>query len=272
MHVARAATVQGLIEERHRAPIGGAAFGNVIADGHGRKRAELFFYFAAALFFLFRLARIGEWGGRAARNVAEIFLRQCHALVRFHVAEYEENSIVWHVVGLEERLNVSQISGVEIGEIAVEIVGVGPVAKGHRRQIEPREPAIGLVHHVDAHFFFNDIALVAQVFVVYLERTHAVCFQPQNAVECVGGHGLVVVRYIVVRRAIQQAAAGVDQFDVLHLGSIRGTLKHHVLEQVREAAAALRLETKTDLVIDADGYHRRGGVRHDDHFQPVRQS
>ena len=55
MHAPRAATVQGLIEQRHRAPIGGAPFGNCIADGHGRQRSEFFFHFSAALFLLFRL-------------------------------------------------------------------------------------------------------------------------------------------------------------------------------------------------------------------------
>src|SRR5580693_3866602 len=74
-----------------------------------------------------------------------------------------------------------------------------------------------------------------------------------------------------MRRAIEQAAAGIDQLDVLHLRSVRGALKHHMLEQVGEAAAALRLKAKTNFVVDADGHHRRGCIRHDDHLQAIRQ-
>ncbi len=38
---------------------------------------------------------------------------------------------------------------------------------------------------------------------------------------------------------------------------------------MREAAAAARLQAKADVVIDADGGHRRGAVRRDDHAQAV---
>ena len=48
-----------------------------------------------------------------------------------------------------------------------------------------------------------------------------------------------------------------------------GALKHHVLEKMREAAAAVGLETKTNLIIDADGDERRGMVGRRDHAQAV---
>jgi hypothetical protein len=226
---------------------------------------------SAALFLLLRLAWIGKRRGRAGRNVTEVFLRQRDAFVRFHIAEHEKYGIVRYVVGLEEGLHVGEIGSVEIGEIAVEIVSVGPVAEGDGGQIEPRKSAVRLVHHVDADFFLHDVALVAQVFIVNLEGAHAVGLEPQHAFERIGRYGLVVVCYIVVRRAIEHAAAGIDQLDVLHLRSVPGALKHHVLKQMREAAAALRLQAKTNFVVDADGDHRRGGVRHDDHLQSVRQ-
>ena len=56
---------------------------------------------------------------------------------------------------------------------------------------------------------------------------------------------------------------------MLHLGRVGGALEHHVLEEVREAAAALRLEAKADFIVDADGDDRRGGVGSDDDFQSV---
>ena len=105
-----------------------------------------------------------------------------------------------------------------------------------------------------------------KIFVVHFQSAHAVGFQPQHAFERVGRHGFVIIGDIVVRGTIEHAAAGIDQLDVLHLGRIGGTLKHHVLEQVRETAAALRLEAKSDFVVHSDGDDRSGGIWRDDDF------
>ena len=79
--------MESLIEQSHRVPFGGAALGNGVADGHGRQSAEFFFHFAAALFFLFRLGRIGERRRRPGGNIGEIFFRQRDAFAWLHIAE-----------------------------------------------------------------------------------------------------------------------------------------------------------------------------------------
>ena len=170
---------------------------------------------------------------------------------------------------MKEFLHVGERGGVEIGEIAVEIVRVGPVAKRDGRKIEPRKAAVGLVHHVDADFFLDDVALIAEIFVVHLQGAHAVGFEPEDAFEGVGGHGLEIVGDVVVRGAVEHAAGGIDQANVLHLSGVFGALEHHVLEEVRESAAAVRFEAKTDLIIDADGDEGRGTVRRGNHAQAV---
>jgi hypothetical protein len=71
-----------------------------------------------------------------------------------------------------------------------------------------------LVEHVDAHFFFHDVALVPQILVVHFEGAHAVGLQPQNALQGVRGHRFVVIRDVVVRRAVQHAAGRIDELDV----------------------------------------------------------
>src|SRR2546430_9732899 len=43
---------------------------------------------------------------------------------------------------------------------------VGPITERNGRHVEPGKSAIGLVHDVDADFFFDDVALIFQVFVV----------------------------------------------------------------------------------------------------------
>ena len=185
------------------------------------------------------------------------------------VAEHQQHRVRRRVVGAEELLHVAERGGVEVGEIAVEIVRVGPVAKSDGRHIEPGEAAVGLVEHVDADFFLDDVALVAQIFVVDLQGAHAIGFEPQHAFERVRGHRLVVVGDVVVRRAVEHAAGGIDQLDVHHFSGVLGALKHHVLEQMREAAAPARLEAKSDVVVDADGDDGRGAVRRDHHAQAV---
>src|SRR5260370_41678546 len=87
----------------------------------------------------------------------------------------------------------------------------------------------------------------------------------------VGGDGFEIVGDVVMRGAMECAAAGIDELDVLHLGGVGGTLKHHVLEEMRETAAALRLEAKANFVVDADGNDRSGGVGRDDYLQSVRE-
>ena len=98
---------------------------------------------------------------------------------------------------------------------------------------------------------------------------HAIRFEPQHAFQGVRGNGLVIIGHVVAGRAVQHAAARVDQLDVLHFGGICGTLEHHVFEQVCEAAAPLWFETEADFVVHAHGDDRRRGVRRNDHVQTV---
>ena len=170
---------------------------------------------------------------------------------------------------MKEFLHVGERRGVEIGEISVEIVRVGPVAKRDGRQIEPRKAAVRLVHHVDADFFLHHVALIAEIFIVHFERAHAIGFEPEDAFQRVRGHGFEIIRDVVIRRAVEHAARGIDQANVLHLASVLRTLKHHVLEKVREPAAAVRLQAKSNLIIDADRDEWRGTVRRRDYAQAV---
>ena len=191
------------------------------------------------------------------------------AFGRLEIAEHQQHGVIRRVVGVKEFLHVGERGGVEIGEIAVEIVRVGPVAKRDGRQIEPRKAAVGLVHHVDADFFLHHVALVAEIFVVHFQRAHAIGFEPQDAFQRVRRHGLEIIRDVVVRGAVEHAAGRIDQANVLHLPGVLRALEHHVLEKVREAAAAVRLEAKTNLVIDADGDEWRGTVGRRHHAQAV---
>ena len=93
---------------------------------------------------------------------------QRQAFRRFDITKNKQHGVVGHIISLEKGLNVPEVRGIQVREIAVEIVRVGPVAKGNRWHVEPGESAVRFVHDVDADFFLYDIALIFQVFFVNL--------------------------------------------------------------------------------------------------------
>jgi hypothetical protein len=101
--------------------------------------------------------------------------------------------------------------------------------------------------------------------------TPSIGFEPEGDFERVGRHHLEVVRVVEPRRSVQRAAVLVDDLDVLELGHMLGALKHHVLEEVREAGPVLGLDAESDPVHHLDHDDRRRGVLADDDAQAVRQ-
>ena len=202
-------------------------------------------------------------------NIVEVAFRECERLGRFEIAQHQEHSIIRRVVGAEKSLHIVERGGVEIVEIAIKIVRVGPIAERHWRQVQPGKSAVRLIHHVDANFFFHYVALIAQIFIVHFQRAHAVGFKPQHAFQCIGRHGFKIIGDVVIRGAVQQAAGSVDQANVFHLAGVFRALEHHVLKKVRKTAAAARLKAEADLIVNADGDERRGMVGRDDDSQAV---
>ena len=196
-------------------------------------------------------------------------LRQLESLVHVHVSKNQQHGVRRSVVGLEKLLDVIERGGVEIVKVAVKIMRIGPVTVSDGRKIEPGKSAVGLIEDVDTDFFLYDIALVAQILIVHLESAHAVGLQPQDAFECVRRHRFVVVRDVVVRRAVQHAAGGINELDVDHFAGVCRALKHHVFEQVRKSASPARFDSKTDVVVDPHCGHWRCVVRGNDDPQAV---
>ena len=170
---------------------------------------------------------------------------------------------------MKKSLHVGERCSIEIGEIAVKIVGVRPIAESDRREVEPGKPAVGLIHHVHADFFLHHIALVAQIFVVHLQRAHAIRFEPQHAFQGVRGNGFEIIGDVVIGGAVQHASRGINQPDVFHLAGVFGALEHHMLEKMREAAPSTGLQAKSDLIINADGDDWRGAVRRNHHAEAI---
>ena len=200
-----------------------------------------------------------------------MLLGQLHHFVGGRVARNDQHGVVRRVVGLVELLHIVEIRRFELGQVAVEVVRVVPVGVRLLRQPEPLERAVGLIEHVDANLFADHVLLVLQRLRRDLQRPHAVRLEPHRQLERVGRHHLEVVGVIEPRRSVQRAAVLVDDADVLELGDVLGSLKHQVLEQVREAGAAFRLDAEADAVHQLDHHDRRRVVFADHHPQAVRQ-
>ena len=213
----------------------------------------------------------GRGGSGARRDAAEVLLGQLHDLVRRRVAGDDEDRVVRGVVGVEELLHVLERRRLELGEIAVEIVGVVPVRVRLLRQAEPLEGAVGLVQDVDPDLFADHVLLVLERFRRDLQRPHPVGLEPHRELERIGRHHLEVVRVVEPRRPVQRPAVLVDDADVLELADVSRPLKHHVLEQVRKTGPVPRLDAEPDAVHHLDHDHRRGVVLADDDAQAVRQ-
>ena len=259
------------IEQRQREEVRRHARRQVIAERNGRRLRELVFLRRSLFPVLRRLADVGRRRQRARLNAAKMLFGELHHLVRLRVADDDEHGVVRRVVRIEEILHVVERRRLDLLQIAVEVVGVIPVRVGLLVEIEPLEAAVRLVQHVDADFLAHDVLLVLQVLGRDFERPHAVGFEPHGGLERVRGHDLEIIRVIEARRPVQDAAVLVDDTDVLEFAHVLGSLEHHVLEQMREACAILRLDPESDAVHDLDRHDRRGMVFADDDAKAVRQ-
>ena len=139
-----------------------------------------------------------------------------------------------------------------------------------QRSIHSKE-LVRLIQDVHANFFADHVLLVLQILFADIQRAHPIGFQPQAHLDAIARQRLVIVGVVEIGMAVQIAAVGFDKFRVLELLHVGRALKHHVLEEVRKAGAALRLDAKADVVINAHRDHRRHVIFRDHDLQTVRQ-
>ena len=175
----------------------------------------------------------------------------------------------------EELLHVLEARRVEVlrradGEVVVRVRRrVGRLVEEHV------EHAVRVVLVVLAALVLHDVALAGERLLVDVieEEAHAIALEPERELEAVLGDGLVVVRAVLGGRAVDVGRAGaLEEAEVRVLGHVLAPLEHHVLEQVREAVAALGLVLRADVVPDVDRDDGRAVVLVKDHLQAVRQA
>src|SRR2546425_1635432 len=164
------------------------------------------------------------------------------------------------VIGPEERLHVLQLRVVQVFHRADGGVRVGEAGGAIERPGDgvPERRRVRLVVDAQSLLFLHRLALVLQVLLGHREGAHPVRLEPEREIQPVGRNGLVVVRVVVVRGAVERAAGALHQLEVLALLHVRRPLEHHVLEQVGEARAAGALVACARVVPEI---HRHDGGR-----------
>ena len=199
----------------------------------------------------------GEFGGLdggAAGDGAEVFLDEGNDGGGVDIATDGEGGVVGAIPAEEEVLQVGDGDAVEVfdvadGEpgiwVAVGVEGLGGDLAGE---------AVGAVVVVLAAFVFHGAALHFEFLLGdgVEEEAHAVGLEPEHLLELVIRDGLVVVGAIAIGGAVEGAAGGGDDLEMLVVADVVAALKHHVFEKVGEAGLADFLAGGADVVGDVD--------------------
>ena len=136
---------------------------------------------------------------------------------------------------------------------------------------EPPQPAVGRGQYPLAQLFLNDRTLGLEGRLVDHRPRHPLGMGPQDGLQILGRHRLVIVGEILAGRGVARAADVLDDGRDLAVGQVDGLAAEDVFEQVGEAAAALRIVLAADVV--PQGHRHRAGRRvgHGIDVQPVGQ-
>ena len=103
------------------------------------------------------------------------------------------------------------------------------------------------------------------------QPAHPIRFEKQRALQRPGRHRFEIVGAIEAGGAVVIGRADAFQRHEEVVGRVLAAVEHQMLEQVREAGAALGFEGGADIVPDADRDHRGLAVGVHDHAQAVGQ-
>jgi hypothetical protein len=94
-----------------------------------------------------------------------------------------QDRVAGGVVAVEELGRVGHGGRLEIVEGTVAVVGVGERVEHDRRQLEPGEPTVRPVQHVDPDLLLDHVDLVAQVLLGQPRAAHAVGLEEERPLE-----------------------------------------------------------------------------------------
>ena len=203
-------------------------------------------------------AGLGRTTSGPRGNGPKYFLIHALGLVGLKIARDAEDRIVRDVVRAEKRRHVGQPGGREVGHRADHAVVIRMI--GRIKRLEQRLLGLAIGHVVDrlAALVLDHVALVVEPLLRHRrqQEAHPIGLEPERQLECVAGHGLVIDRVVLARRAVQVGAQLLERHEVIAVVVLRA-LEHHVLEEVGKAGSAGLFVLRADPVPEIDRDDRR---------------
>ena len=242
-----------------------------VSNGERRDTGQLVRFGRAPFCRLGRLGDVRPGRDWPLGKRPEVLLSLIENLRRRDVPGHGQDRVVGRVVMLVETLDVLDGGRVKVFEVSVEIVRVGEPVEGLLGKIEPKEAPVRPIQNVDAHLLLNHLALVLQIGGREVQGFHPVGLEPQDRIERGGRRRLDILGKVVARVAVIESPAPFNDLIEGPFRRLGRTLEHHVLEQMRESGASLRLQAEADPVGDAQSKGGRRVFLGDYHHQPVVQ-
>ena len=187
------------------------------------------------------------------------------------VADHDQGGVVGAVVGLVEGADVIDGGRIQLLDRADArpMVGVGLV--GGLRDVERKQPPVGRGQHALAQLLLHDVALGFEIRLVDDQRAHPLGLGPDEPLQMVGRHHLVVVGEVVPGGGVVEPADVLGEPVETLRRQVLGRLEHQVLEEVGEARAPGRIILGAHPVPDLHGHVGRGPVERCVDLQPIGQ-
>jgi hypothetical protein len=113
---------------------------------------------------------------------------------------------------------------------------------------------------------------LSNVGLIHLQVGHALRLGPEDALQVVGRHLVLVGRHVLGSEGVVLAAHVFGQAVEHLVGHVLRALEHQVLEEMREARAAGRIVLAADPVPDLHRHRAQARHRQADHAQAVGQA
>src|SRR6266542_2149620 len=125
--------------------------------------------------------------------------------------------------------------------------------------VDPQKGAhVRLIVVAQPFLFLYRVALVIQILLRHLQRTHAIALQPERKCDVISRQGLKIVCALGRGCSVHCSTGVEDVLKVSRLWNVLRALEHHVLEKMGKSGSTFFLIARTDIVINGDRYHRNG--------------
>ena len=168
-------------------------------------------------------------------DVGEILIDPAIQLAGLEGSGHDQRRGGRAVVGLVKGAGVVDGGGVQLLDRADHAAAIDAFVEAVVADHEPLEPTIGRGIDPLAQLLLHDVAFVVEGLHVHHRPGHPLGVSPQDRLQILGRHGLVIVGEILARRGVARAASIGHQGGDLAIGGVHRLAAEDVFEQVGEA-------------------------------------